>query len=114
MGLMLMKVQLQGPQEASSVRHVTLGASPGATENILLGGIRSLGKLLDPNTLFLAAKEGCRDMGSSAYENNVSHLWRRGWKQNRSENSQMASSDCTVLVPFIFVLLFCIFSFQPQ
>ena len=37
-----------------------------------------------------------------------------GWKQNHSENSQMASTDCGVLAPSIFVLLFCVSSFQPE
>lgn len=106
------------PDSTPHARHLELELRhPGeraATENVLLEWIRSPGKLLDPDTLFLAAKENCQDMGSSAYENNVSRLWRGGWKQNHSENSQMASTDCTVLAPSIFVLLFCISKFQPQ
>ena len=53
-------------------------------------------------------------MRSSAYENNVSCHWRGGWKQNHSENSQMASTDCRALAPSIFVLLFCVSSFQSE
>jgi hypothetical protein len=55
---------------------------------------------------WLANKESCQEMGSFAYENNVIHLYRRGWKQNHSENSQMASTNCMALAPSIFVLLF--------
>lgn len=83
------------------------------SENVL-EWTRSQGKLLDLETLFLLDEEGCQDMGSSADENNVSRLWREGWKQNHSANSQMASTDCSVLAPSIFVLLFCISRFQLQ
>lgn len=105
--MLLMKMQFYIPHEASSRQHVIRSIHhqkqmlPGpslwaASENVLLEWIRSLGKLLDPDALFLAAKEGCQTMGSSAYENNVSRLWRGDWKQNHSENSQMASTECTV------------------
>lgn len=63
---------------------------------------------------FCQTKKAARNMGSSAYENNVSCLWREGWKQNHSANSQMASTDCTVWAPSIFVLLFCLSRFQSQ
>lgn len=107
------------PDSTSQARPITRRECPpgpsvrAATDKLFFEWIGSLGKFLNPDTLFLAAKEGCQDRGSSAYENNVNHLWRGGWKRNRSENSQMASSDCAVLALSIFVL-FCVCCFQPQ
>lgn len=121
----MMKGQGHSPHEASSRQHVTRSVHhqerkpprpqrAGSHRTLLSEWIGSLGKLLDPHTLFLAAKEGCQDRGSSASENQVNRLWRGSWKRNHSENSQMASSDCAVLAPSIFVLLLCICWFQPQ
>lgn len=82
---LVMKVQLPSymrppPESTSHTQSVTREkCCPGpsewtATGNILVEWIRALQKHPDPDNIFLAAKEGCQDVGSSAYENNVNYL----------------------------------------
>ena len=100
------------PDSTSQARPITRRECPpgpsvrAATDKLFFEWIGSLGKFLNPDTLFLAAKEGCQDRGSSAYENNVNHLWRGGWKRKslRKLTDGKLRLRCVGAIHFCFIL----------
>lgn len=88
-GLMLLEVQLHSPQEAPSTQPVARSRRPGSQgcpgpgqpQRTFFLNDRISGEAPRARAPCLAAREGGQGMGSSAYENSVSRLWRGSWKQ---------------------------------
>lgn len=74
-----------------------------ATENVLPEWMGFLGKILNPVLYFWQPTKAAR-AGEALPKKIVSAASGGRWEANHSENSQMASSACTVLAPFSFSL----------